>query len=183
MENVLPQTYVVTSGFGETLYGLVAAVNSAEAMRYVIGRPGNHLFDERYLGAIRPVLVADLDEARWYEVAPLDLPSGGDVGGDGQVSDSVTRRFARPRHKDGGWAVVTVYWYLTVAGDGTAPQIERQEEKVICRDLRDPGSTEIWSDTEFLTELSFEATEGGLREAARDLDPARDVPWDGRWHF
>lgn len=179
------RAYAVMDPDLRVIYGIVPGTSEVEVLSRVISEHETLLFDgSRGSRVIETRAVEELAGDRWYEVAPLDLPSGGDCGGDHQDSDSVTRRFARPQADTGLWSVLTVYWYLTddrKAGwvaEPAGPRLERQEEFMICRDLHLVGDTEEWCDYRYETEQDWEPTEENVKAAARAFNPAR-IGWDG----
>ena len=68
----------------------------------------------------------------------------GDVGGDNQIGEAFNRRFYHP-DKPGRLITVSVYavnYENDAVEGGYELGIEEQIERMICRDIEDPGSTE-----------------------------------------
>jgi hypothetical protein len=116
------------------------------------------------------------------------VSSGGDVGGDYQVTDGWAVRFLldgdggprtvtfddNPRLAPGlNGKTVTLYSMVTVTAygeslyvdqfyvdQGEAPEcgISTEQEFLVCTDLADPGCTECWSEYKY----GGEATDGGI---------------------
>lgn len=181
------RAYAVMDPDLKVIYAIVAGTSEHDVIRRVNADREMMLFGgARGVQEIEARDVEELVGDRWFEVAPLDLPSGGDCGGDFQASDSVTRRFARPQADTDLWSVLTVYWYLT--DDSKAdwvdrrlgPRLERQEEYVVCRDLHFVGDTEEWCDYRHLFEQAWEPVEANVKVAARDFNPIAEISWNGR---
>lgn len=78
---------------------------------------------------------------------------GGDVGGDVQASESVSRSFAQPLIDSTEFAVLTFYGYWAIdningdSADDTEPRgITVMVEYMHCTDPDDPGATETYCD-------------------------------------
>lgn len=185
-------TWVVTDPKATRIYGTVEvgevgnevqvcqAVDRGRAVWFWQSEPGPH--DQRSVHHVRSLA----GDGRWRELGTSTPLPGGDVGGDGQDSESFSRRFGLVR-ADGTWAVVTVSWYtvndaMRRADDQARAEdfwLERQEEYVIARDVHDLGGTEIFGEDRYLKELSFPITESGALLAAADFDFATEISWDG----
>lgn len=128
------------------------------------------------------------------------LDCGGDVGGDAQATESWTFRFVQKVEPDDGLhAIITEYWYgedLNVfqgrdLDEDAEPQftVGGYAEITVCRDLDDPGSTEVWSDIERdgfddadvrIYSTAEAAHEAAKRAAQRSLSMPYAWLWDGR---
>lgn len=113
-----------------------------------------------------------------------DLP-GGDVGGDIQVGESLSRRYvpdAQPH--DGTYAFITTYLYpVQYDENDTTFAVQRMDEYVICTDPSDPGMSEVRSD------YRYDEASGGystIDEAEAALpgllaqESGANFSWDGR---
>lgn len=118
----------------------------------------------------------------YNEVDPTGPQPHGDIGGDRQLSESWGRRFRRDHlTPDGEHVVVTVAFYIEAGepGDEQPIALMREVEYMLCRDPRDPGSTEIWSDTRYdQIEFDGQPTEDDARAACATFDPTA-ITWDG----
>lgn len=111
----------------------------------------------------------------------------GQYGGDVQVGKSYSRRFARA---DMPGRLVTVYAYpIEAEGPGDDEKsitLEMQTELMVCRDVDDPGSTEVWSDIEYsdlperfdVVFTSVELAEQTARALIKSMEP-HHIGWDG----
>ncbi|MEU8272567.1 hypothetical protein AB0B89_36130, partial [Sphaerisporangium sp. NPDC049002] len=70
--------------------------------------------------------------------------AGGDVGGDHQSTEAFSVRYTWQR-PDGLYALTTVYTYGERSG--RQHRITTLTETMVCRDLNDPGGTEVWCAT------------------------------------
>lgn len=121
----------------------------------------------------------------WAEREPKGPRDDGDVGGDIQIGTAWGRSWVRttpgvPDH----WSVLSSTYYLAAAPpDSTERFIQQQVERLICTDPNDPGSSEVWSETDH-TDLSDTrpATDELAREFSREDSPD-DLGWDGREGF
>lgn len=175
--------WLITDPKAEMIFGTVQAPEQAEAYRRIDKGEADWFWQagpHEQLAVHAPFTLAD---GRWREAAPgWPLPAG-DCGGDYQASEALGRRWWLV-HRDGTFALFDVSWYTTDDTDAvdnpTGPMLERQEEFLICNDLRWPGDTEIWADYRYLTELTWEPVESNVMVAARDFDPATEITWDGK---
>lgn len=112
-----------------------------------------------------------VDNGLWHDA--------GDVGGDSQVGPSTERVFSwadcgaddvGPIH-----AVISSYWYAEPADGGqydpdNPPEgygVANLAMFTLCRDLDDPGGSEIWSDIDYYFDaLVFETLERATDHAA-----------------
>lgn len=101
----------------------------------------------------------------------------GDIGADRQASDYWQAHYDDPKL----CAVVNVYWYAVQVGTDQY-RVEQQTETLVCRDVRDPGSTEVWSDDQYQefpkTYRSAAAAEQDAQGRAR-RHRASDIRWNG----
>ncbi len=91
----------------------------------------------------------------------------GDVGGDNAVGITPSRRFAQLQ-TDGTWLLITDYAMPFVSDWNETPRvydIQNMTEVMVCRDLDDPGSSEITCDYEY--EFVGERGYTNIREAER----------------
>lgn len=103
--------------------------------------------------------------------------SNGDVS-PRQVGDSYSIRY---HHTSKPGSLVTISYYV-IEGDPGTYHVERQWEWMVCRDRRDPGGTEIWSDyTEDIVEYGIRGKRNAERAARRyaEADRAGEVTWSG----
>jgi hypothetical protein len=126
---------------------------------------------------------------RWTKVDPPVAPAG-DVGGDWQATLAYSARF-RPAEEpaDGQHALVTDSWY----GEATGPtwrdgpfRLACQREYLICEDPKNPGSTEVWADSNYgwLAGVFASTAEAEVAARARaSEDDGSDIRWDGRSTF
>jgi hypothetical protein len=175
--------WVVTDPKGEVLFGTVKkAENEVEAARSVDGgqvrwfaEPGPH----DPISAHPAFCLAD---GRWREVAPVGPGSQGDCGGDVQVTDSYSRRFALIR-ENGTWAVVTYAWYginenvPCIDKDTTAEVVEQLIEFQVVKDPHDLDDNLFWDD-DYSKEHDPDPSEDGVREHAASFT-VDDIDWDG----
>lgn len=121
-----------------------------------------------------------LSDGRWRELAPHGQQPAGDVGGDDQISEAYSRRFAR-QHADGSWAIYEVAFYVVTrreVGESAArTYVERQRYYAGCADPFDPGADERWPDYRY-TEAGSGTTEADAIAACADL-VAEAIGWDG----
>lgn len=126
----------------------------------------------------------------WREQGSL-FEDDGQPGGDAQSGKAYSRRFV---HTKLPGRLFTVYAY-PITGDGTddrhpegVTRIEQQAEMMICRNIEDPGSTEVWSEYTYddLPE-HFDRDCGDIKSAERlakllieTFDPDRFIGWDGK---
>lgn len=129
--------------------------------------------------------------APWREDGVL-CQDAGDAGGDNQWGVAASRRFI---HTQLPGRVIDIIAY-PIRGDGTTPdpapdapiRLEWQTWITVCRDVEEPGATEVWADVEYsdLPERfdgdyrSVEAAEQGARALVRSFDPDRHIGWDGK---
>jgi hypothetical protein len=176
------ESYAVLDPRREVVYGQVWAVSAHDACLKVMNTPVGHLLDGAHAREIEVEPVSELADGVWREVAPVGPGSNGDCGGDVQVSESFSRRFALAR-ADGTWSVVTYAWYAInesvewVTQDTEGEVIERQAELIICNDLRELDYA-IWSDTTYEKVADCPADEAGALRAAQEFTVA-DIDWDG----
>jgi hypothetical protein len=112
------------------------------------------------------------------------IQDGGDCGGDIQAGNSYSVRFTR-RDMPGSLVTITFYpvEYDNCPGEFV---VQRQIEWMVCRDPRDPGSTEIWSDVEYddVSDTVSGTVAGAEREACGKatyaLGTADEIKWDGQ---
>lgn len=189
--------YLITDQARQVLYGIVQNARSADdaALRYAAdpAERGGILFcpqqpDPQQRLAFVPA--GQLTDGRWREVMPGEPMVAGDVGGEAQASEAYCRRFAM-RLADGMWAVVTHTYYVAREPGGHPHHtryLVRDEEFLQCRDLRDPGGTEVWSNrgADPLTHLdAYRFGEDGFglaaHEACESESHADLVTWDGSY--
>lgn len=116
----------------------------------------------------------------------LDLDAG-QVGGDIQWTDSVSRRWIKPLD-DGTYAMVTVTAYGTRDWDQHHEKymldVQAQVEWMRCRDWQDPGGTQLDADYTYDYPFDF-APEGQAtaydwaKQHVISYDIERDISWDG----
>lgn len=90
----------------------------------------------------------------WHEEEPRRPTDGGDVGGDEQIGTAWERRFTLPPREDGLHPVLTLRVYVADEdylnqddpGHTPRPVLRQQEERILCRDPKDPGGTGDWAD-------------------------------------
>lgn len=120
----------------------------------------------------------------WIEVD--SMVEAADAGGDEQVGRAWDRRF---RHPGKPGCLMTVYLYgVKVDNDAVAAGFElgvqKQVEYMICRDIKDPGGTEVECGyqyenlDDYNTLNSVEAAETEAHDWLKKLD-AGDLSWDG----
>lgn len=88
----------------------------------------------------------------WLELGPM-INDDGQMGGDTQIGAAPSRRFI---HSVLPGRVVDMSAY-PIRGDGSDPMpaedapihVQVQFNYVICRDLSDPGGTEMWADVRY----------------------------------
>jgi hypothetical protein len=132
----------------------------------------------------------ELADGQWREVAPVGPQDEGDIGGDIQMGAAWSRRFAL-RRPDGQWAMITDSFYAACRDGVNGPvtdeselYVQNQIEWLVCTDLRDPGSTETWSDYEYedeervyrMDELKRVDERARIRAARKDVD---SYSWNG----
>lgn len=122
----------------------------------------------------------------WAEHGVL-FEDAGTFGGDVQVGRSYSRRFVRA---DMPGRLITVCAYpIEAQGPGDDEKsitLEMQTELMVCRDVDDPGSTEVWSDAEYsdlperfdVVFTSVELAENMARALVRSMEPYH-LGWDG----
>jgi hypothetical protein len=128
-----------------------------------------------------------LTPGAWTEhESGIDLSSG-DVGGDDQATDSVSRRWIKPL-EDGTYAVVTVYAYGTgrfnESLDAYDYDVTEQIEWLHCSDWEDPGSSEIDSDYTYhypfsLAPEDIDVAFEWAKNHVADYDAESDLHWNG----
>lgn len=119
----------------------------------------------------------------------VSVSYGDVVGGDG-AGAAFSTRYVKA-NDDGSFALITSYYYpvdITARCGEDNPDagrfdVENMTEYLVCMDLEDPGSTEVWSEYEF-THPSATAfvSEEDAKRAARNFATAEDVSvytWDG----
>jgi hypothetical protein len=112
----------------------------------------------------------------------MGVQPGGDVGGDIQAGESYAVRYRRP---DQECAIITCTAFP--AQSPTRPGVffvQVQTEWLVCADPRDPGGTEIWSESDTYDEAATydsaaEAQAVARRVATSLLDDAASHDWDG----
>jgi hypothetical protein len=109
----------------------------------------------------------------WTREEPL-VGSGGDCGGDIQVSDSFTARWTAPL-VDGTFALLTVAFYL--AEDDGRTFVECQTEYLHCRDLQDPGGTEIFCDYDYTEVVTVDPAATDLRRVTEEAERPQYGEW------
>lgn len=135
--------------------------------------------------------------ALWHMGAPwredgVMCEDAGDHGGGIQTGRAFSRRFAHTKLPGRLFEVIA----YPVKGDGTtampdedAPiRLGYQAWMTVCRDVEDPGGTEVWSDIEYsdLPERfdhdfeTVEKAEGHAKALVRSFDPDRFIGWDGK---
>lgn len=175
------ETYVITNPEATVIYGTVEAVDGAKAAGLIYNGAA------RWFGPADPepqalYAMSTLTDGRWREVAPAGPAPHGDCGGEVQVTDSYSRRFALAR-PDGLWAVITYIWYGInesveyVTNDTVAEVVEQQIDFQVVDDPHDLDA-ELWWDDDRSKEYTPAATEEGVRRRAEDFT-AGDIDWDG----
>lgn len=109
------------------------------------------------------------------------VQKGGDIGGDGQATDSYSVRY---HHTDRSGALVTVYFFgERIEGEFRVKQLI---ELMVCENRSHPGSSELWSECLHHTfNTPYTSTEdAGLAarqyaEQHRAADLALDTDWGG----
>lgn len=134
--------------------------------------------------------------------------SDGSVGGDIQAGEAWSVRFVpafEQPNADGEYAVVTEYWYATddwsgnrdrwiqdIEPQGNDDEIEHRWnhrfgvqcmiEFVLCKDLDDIGSTEVWSDYQYYDDALYYSLERAQEESkSRAQSSERQNGWDIMW--
>lgn len=107
----------------------------------------------------------------WVRHEPL-VDKAGDVGGDAQMSEAYAARWSRLLPGD-LHAVVTRSFYVTSCHGGG---IECDTEFAVCRDVRRPGDTELWS-AGSVTHWSYRTDEASARQAAGSAPEPTDAEW------
>jgi hypothetical protein len=177
--------WVITDPMASRIYGTVEADTVNDAVAAVDGRQADWFWQalpgpNEQLSLHSAFTLAD---GRWRETMPDRPLPGGDCGGDIQIGDSLGRRWWMAL-ADGNWALYQVTWYLADDTDlGTEPRdaclyLERQEEFLICSDLRNPGGTELWSNYRHQAEPGWAPEPASVELAARDFDTV-EIVWDG----
>jgi hypothetical protein len=175
-------TYLITDPGKSVIYGQTDADSVHDALLETMNHPQQVLLDGERAREIEAHPVGWLADDVWREVAPVGPNSQGDCGGDVQVSDSWSRRFAMVR-QDGTLAVLTHSWYAInesvefVRQDTLGEVIERQSEHVICDDIRALDYV-VWEDVRYGKEIRFAADGEGARAAAEAFKVA-DINWNG----
>ena len=184
--------YVITPQDGsKVIYGVMRCADPHLAfIRVLDAVTGDHrqaleifFYDALASASGRDTTVEDseqLVDGGWFEMAPTEPLPGGQPGGDHQIGDAWSRRFALKR-QDGFWAVATFSFYLALppeADEGSDERIiERYDEYVVCENLHEVSSTERAYGSRY-TALPYEANgETLLREAA--ALGLQDITWDG----
>jgi len=126
----------------------------------------------------------------------MGVMSPGDVGGDTQIGDGVSKRFIRD-DIPGALITVSIYPIGHSEGDTCVPRnctpaqidLEQQIEYLICTDPSDPGGTQTWAEYEYDspladlngTDLDLPDVATAEREARRLLDTwvPEIITWDG----
>lgn len=165
-------------GDDEVLYG-TEEIDVLAALRRVSNR---RLFGGAELPRCYQSMPADeLADGRWREMAPAGVGSNGTCGGDVQVTDSYSRRFAMVR-PDGTWAVITYDWYgiaegVEITAETEAQVVEQQIEFLIVGDPHELDYS-IWEDDSYDKEYDPEPTEDGVRKHAEEFTVDL-IEWDG----
>jgi hypothetical protein len=114
----------------------------------------------------------------------LDLNSG-DVGGDLQATDAVSRRWIKPLD-DGTYAVVDVTAYGTSEERDDEVYLDVQEQVcwTRCSDHQDPGGTELDCDYTYDHPFHFAPDDLDIafdwaKQHVTSWDAERDLHWDG----
>jgi hypothetical protein len=109
------------------------------------------------------------------------------VGDDDQVGESYSVRF---RRADLPGAIITRTAYPVNVGDDCEGQflVRVETEWLVCRDPRDPGGTELWSDRYTRDEAESYRAAAEAEHAARSvaselLRDAGSLMWDGLPQF
>lgn len=118
-----------------------------------------------------------------FEIAPFEPVVDGEVGGDEQVGEAYSRRFAR-RRDDGNHAVVTASYYLADHDPQRAAEPQDGPYRVIrwidyttCSDPDNPGHTEITSDYTYDVVHRHGRADDDARRACLRFDPTL-IDWD-----
>lgn len=139
--------------------------------------------------------IAGNDLAIWHLGTPWrevdELMEDGNAGGDIQVGKAYSRRFT---HTKLPGRVLDIAAYA-VRGDGTDPMpdadapltLQWQSSMTVCRDVDEPGSTEVWSDIEyselperFDKEFHYAMNAQAMaRKLLEQFDPEH-IGWDGK---
>jgi hypothetical protein len=130
---------------------------------------------------LRPAV--QLADGRWREVAPAGPGMAGQCGGDVQVTEAFSRRFALV-HPNNTWAVITYAWYginetADYVDEDTLPEVvERQIEFLIVEDPHDLD-TSLWWDDDISKEYDPDPSEDGVRKHAAAFTVGY-IDWDGQ---
>jgi hypothetical protein len=127
-----------------------------------------------------------------WEIGEID-PDSGDVGGDHQASNAVSRRFAQ-QIDEKEFLVYTVYGYASLTHEmltrheggeeDVVWDVTAQTEIMRCSDWQDPGSTEITCDYEYNDDvyaIGYDTEQQAYDNAAahiKSIDMLRDLAWE-----
>lgn len=159
---------------GDSEVAAAQAVDGGEADWFWQAQPQPH----QQLSVHLPFTLAD---GIWREAAPGRPLDAGQPGGDFLVSEALGRRWWLVR-RDGTFALFDLAWYLCDDTRWrTSPRgrwLERQEEYLICTDLREPGGTETWADYRFIEETDWPVEDASVEKAAIAFE-RKQITWDG----
>lgn len=177
--------WVITDPKCEIIYGTVEAednlttaaqaVDDGQASWFGQAEPGRQV----ELAVHLPFTLAD---GIWRELAPAGAGVHGQCGGDVQVTEAYSRRFALIR-PDLTWAVVTYAWYAInesakeVTDDTAGEVVEQQVEFLIVEDPHDLNRY-LWEDLSYEKEYDPEPTEQGVLRRAQQFRLG-DIYWNG----
>lgn len=115
----------------------------------------------------------------YVEMPPFGPQPGGDVGGDTQVGDAWSRRFAH-KMPDKTIAVVEISVYVdNREGDdgGAGPVLMRETGYTRCANPFNPGATEVWADYRYES-FGGQPDPEQVRDVVWQFDPS-EIVWDG----
>ncbi len=177
--------WVVTDPKAEVFYGTVDGPdNEAEAINLVDGGMAGWFGlvppDPHMSLSVHPAFT--LTDGRWREVAPVGPGVAGQCGGDVQITEAWSRRFAliRPGNT---WAVITYTWYginesTGYVDESTKPEVV--EQQIECLHVEDPHDRDyhLWWDDDFTKEYGVDPSEEGVRKHAAAFEVG-DIDWNG----
>jgi hypothetical protein len=177
------ELYVITSVGDKVISGVVEATSAHDALCQVINDP-QLLFDGEADGREIQARLPEELAGQWREMAPCRPTRNGDHS-EYQQGDSFSRRWAMPR-PDGLWAVTGITWFVSDDSDCDARRedaklgkmLEREEEYMVCEDLRGIGATEHECDYVYAAEDDYPLTEAGAVQACAAFEPFY-IAWDG----
>jgi hypothetical protein len=173
--------FVITDPAAGVIFGTVEAADGAEAAGLI------HYGKARWFGPDNPepqalYTAGKLADGRWRELAPVGPGMAGQCGGDVQITEAWSRRFALIR-PDNTWAVITYTWYginetTGYVDESTMPEVvEQQIEFLIVEDPHDLDRNLSWDD-DFTKEYEPDPSEEGVKAHAATFTIA-DIDWNG----